>query len=96
MVGGEGNEGKTFFQNQIEEQYGKHRVCTVTLTAKSKDILHHMRKVVDIPTDIFMFNIEKNVNIDKIDYNLLENIKDGKAVATKFDTTIVRFTTPNV
>ena len=27
VVGEKGNEGKTFFQHQIEEQYGMHRVC---------------------------------------------------------------------
>ena len=35
-----------FFQNHIEEQYGKRQVCTMTLAVRSKDILHCMRKSV--------------------------------------------------
>ena len=46
VVGEQGDEGKDFFQNHIEEQYGKQRVCTMTLAARSKDILHCMRKSV--------------------------------------------------
>ena len=46
VVGEGGDEGKDFFQNHIEEQYGKQRVCTMTLAARSKDILHCMRKSV--------------------------------------------------
>ena len=68
----------------------------MTLTAKSSDLLHHMRKVVDIPTDIFLFNIPKGVHMENIDYTLLENIKDGEAVSAKYCTTVMTFTTPNV
>ena len=96
VVGGKGNEGKNFFQGQIRGQYGRHRVCKMNLKGKSKDILHHMRKVVDIPTDIFLFNIQKGVIMGDIDYTLLEDIKDGEALAEKYETMIVTFTTPNV
>ena len=37
-----GNEGKTFFQDKIEEQYGMHRVCTVSLTESSRNLLHYV------------------------------------------------------
>ena len=96
VVGGEGDEGKSFFQKHIEEQYGKQRVCKVTLAARSKDILHCMREVVDITTDIFLFNIPKGAIMGKIDCKLLENIKDGEAMAMKFKSRIMRFRTPNV
>ena len=68
----------------------------MNLKGIAKDMLHHMKKVVDIPTDIFLFNIAKGVNMEYIDYTLLEDIKDGEAVAEKYDTTIVEITTPNV
>ena len=96
MVGERGDEGKDFFQNHIEEQYGKQRVCAMPFAARSKDILHAMLQVVDITTDIFLFNIPKDVNTRNIDCKLLENIKDGKALAEKFVSKIVRFRTPNV
>ena len=94
MVGERGDEGKSFFQKQISGQYGRHRVLKLSLQGKSSDLLHHMKKVVDIPTDIFLFNVEMGVG--DIDYTLLEKIKDGEALARKYETTIVTFTTPNV
>ena len=96
VAGGKGSEGKNFFQNQIRGQYGRHRVCKLSLEGKSSDLLHHMREVVDFPTDIFLFNIEMGVYRGDIDYTLLEKIKDGEALAKKYVTSIVRFTTPNV
>ena len=44
VVGEKGNEGKTLFQDKTEEQYGMHRVCTMSLTESSKDIFHIMIK----------------------------------------------------
>ena len=95
VVGGKGNEGKNFFQGQIIDQYRKHRVYTLSLTANSSDLLHHMGGRVDIPTDIFLFNIEKGVSMENIDYTLLEKIKDGEAVSTKYNIMYMTFTTPN-
>ena len=96
VVGERGDEGKDFFQNHIEEQYGKQQVCAMPLAGRSKDILHCMREVVDITTDIFLFNIPKDVNTGNIDCKLFENIKDGKALTSKFASKIMRFRTPNV
>ena len=97
VVGEKGNEGKTFFQDKIEEQYGRHRVCTMSLTESSKDILHIMRKCVDTTTtDIFLFNIVKSVYTNDVNYKILEDIKDGKALARKFNSKMMRFKTPNV
>ena len=36
------------------------------------------------------------MNIGDIDYTLFEDIKDGEALAEKYETTIVEITTPNV
>ena len=54
MVGEKGNEGKTFCQDKIEEQYGRHRVCAMSLTESSKNLLHYLRGCVNITTDIIM------------------------------------------
>ena len=96
VVGGKGDEGKSFFMKKIRGKYGRHRVCVMNLKGKSKDILHYMKKVVDIPTELFLFNIPKGVNMGDIEYTLLEDIKDGDALAEKYETTIVEITTPNV
>ena len=73
-----------------------HRVCTMDFTESSRDLLHYMRGCVDIATDIFLFNIPKSADIENLNYSLLENIKDGKAMAGKYSTKKIRFTTPNV
>ena len=96
VVGRKGNEGKSFFQDRIEEQYGSHRVCTMSLTESSRNLLHYMRSCVDIATDIFLFNVPKSAEMDQAKFFLLENIKDGKAMAGKYTTKKMRFTTPNV
>ena len=46
IVGKNGNEGKPFFQDQIEEQYGLHRVFQMELAESTRNILQHMRKCV--------------------------------------------------
>ena len=94
IVGKKGNEGKTFFQDKIEEQYGLHRVFQMELAESSKNILHHMRNCVDMQTDIFLFNITKGVYINDVNYKLLERIKDGKALSTKYNTKKMIFKTP--
>ena len=42
VVGEKENEGKTFFQDKIEEEYGMNRVCTMSLTESSRNFLHYM------------------------------------------------------
>ena len=71
-------------------------MCTMSLTQSSKDILQNMKKWVDMQTDKFLFNIVKGVYINDVNYKLLEDIKDGKALATKYNSKMMRFKTPNV
>ena len=69
----------------------------MSLTESSEDILHIMRKCVDTTTtNIFLFNIVKSVYINDVNYKILEDIKDGKALARKFNSKMMRFKTPNV
>ena len=96
IVGKNGNEGKTFFQDKIEDQYGRHRVFQMELDESSRDILHIMKKCVDMQTDIFLFNITKSVYINDVNYKILEKIKDGKATSIKYHAKKMRFKTPNV
>ena len=96
IVGKNGNEGKTFFQDKIEEQYGRHRVFQMELDESSRDILHIMKKCVDMQTDIFLFNITKSVYINDVNYKILEKIKDGKATSIKYNAKKMIFKTPNV
>ena len=62
------------------------------LDESTKDILHIMKKCVDITTEIFLFNISKCVCINDVNYKILEKIKDGKATSMKFKTKKMRQT----
>ena len=83
VVGEKGNEGKTFIQDKIEEQYELHHVCSLYLTESSKNLLHYMQGCVDITTDIFLFNIPRCKYLSGDQYKILESIKDGKAMDGK-------------
>ena len=58
-----------------------------------------MQKVLDIPRDIFLFNVTGGGGrrTKRINYSLLENIKDGEeTVLVGNSVKRVRFTRPNV
>ena len=45
-VGEKGNEEKSFFQDKIEEQYGRHKVFQMELDETTKDILAYTLKQI--------------------------------------------------
>ena len=48
-------------------------------------------------TDIFTFNIGKdNTNMEDINYQVLEQIKDGRFVAAKFSSKEIKICKPNI
>ena len=96
VVGEKGDEGKTFFQDKIEEQYGRHKVFQMELDETTKDILAYMLRYVYIETDIFLFDIPISMHLSSEHYRLLESIKDGCGTSIKYNTIGKRFTTPNV
>ena len=96
LVGEKGNEGKTFFQHRIEQQYGEHRVFQTGLIHSTRDTLRIMKKYVYIETDIFLFDIPRSMHLSGEHYELFESIKDGCVTSIKYNTKNMRFTTPNV
>ena len=46
--------------------------------------------------DIFIFNIPRSFATEAVPYTLLEEIKDGQAISSKYDSKILRFKTPNI
>ena len=46
--------------------------------------------------DTFLFNDARSGQSEMRCYEVLENIKDGRAIASKYASDIVRFQTPNV
>ena len=96
IQGVRGNEGKTWFQNYLASFYGHARVVRLNLKMKTANVLHALTKRPLSTTDIFLFNEPRAVNNEACNYSILESIKDGTAVSSKYNNDIVTFKVPNV
>ena len=97
VVGRIGGEGKTWFQEFVESKFAWNRVINgMDIKLKKSSICHVLRKRPLTTTDIFLFNVGKANTFDDVNYEVLEKIKDGKLVASKYDSVELRFKTPNV
>ena len=95
--GTKGCEGKTWFQNYVESKYGWNRVVSgMDIKAKNSSICHALGKRPLTTTDIFLFNVGKANTMEEVNYEVLEKIKDGKLLASKYDSRELRIRTPNV
>ena len=95
IIGSKGNEGKSWFQGYLETFYGYARVVRLELSNTSPNILHALSKRPLSTTDIFLFNDTRATSSLSQNYSILENIKDGSAISTKYNSEIIRFKTPN-
>ena len=97
VVGRKGGEGKTWFQEFIASRFGWDRVvCGMDIKVKKASICHALRKRPLTTTYIFLFNVGKSFSFNDVNYKVLEKIKDGRILASKFDSMELRFKTPNV
>ena len=96
VVGIKGNEGKTWFQEYLETFYGYARVVRLDLKMKTANVLHVLTKRPLSTTDIFLFNEPRAINHESCNYSILESIKDGTAVSSKYNNDVMRFKIPNV
>ena len=76
VVGVDGNEGKSFFQRNICEEFGYSRVCRVELIY-AKDTFHIVGKEFSSNTYIFLFNLAICDYPSTEQYKLIESFKDG-------------------
>ena len=83
VVGKEGNEGKSFFQANIREEFTYSRVCALNLCENSRNTFHIIGKHCSKLTDIFLFNVGRGEYLETEQYKILEKIKDGKALDGK-------------
>ena len=95
VVGKEGAEGKTWFQEYLVNQEGPIRVFNSSITHKSESILHTLSKYQLSLVKIFIFNVSRSFKVEDIPYSIFEEIKDGKAVSPKYDSRQLRFNVPN-
>ena len=96
IIGQKGNEGKTWFQEYLESFDGYARVVRLDLKMKTANVLHELTKRPLCTTYIFLFNEPRAVNHESCNYSILESIKDGTAVSSKYNNDVMRFKIPNV
>ena len=96
VVGRNGAEGKSWFQKYLVQCFGSHRVFHTTIEKRSDGILHALSKRVIPLIDIFIFNIPRSFSSDDVPYNLFEQLKDGQAISTKYDSKVLCIKTPNI
>ena len=96
ICGRVGAEGKSWFQDYLEELYTPKRVFRSSIDAKKESILHSLSKRTLSIIDVFMFNIPRSFEVQNVPYTLFEDIKDGFSISTKYDSKQLRFNTPNV
>ena len=96
IVGRQGYEGKSWFQNYVEAYFGYHRVARVDLRIKHANVCNVLKNRSLATANIFLFNDSRSVSGEEINlYRILEDIKDGQATASKYDNKNIRFKTPN-
>ena len=97
VIGKRGNEGKSWFQSYVESYFRYHRVARFDLKSRAQDIFHALSRRALISTDIFLFNVARsNDSVNECSYSVMEAIKDGCATSTRYNSTLLRFKTPNV
>ena len=98
VQGAKCEEGKSWMQEYIEAKFGWERVmCGMDITMKKESIYHTIRSRPYMTTDIFTFNIGKDDrNREDINYQVLEQIKDGRFVAAKFSSKEIKICKPNI
>ena len=97
VIGKNGNEGKSWFQEFMESKFGWHKViCGMDIKMKKGSICHALRKRSLMSTNVFLFDVGKSKTFDEINYEVLEKIKNGRVVADKYNTEELKFHTPNI
>ena len=96
VMGKHGNEGKSWFQEYMESKFGWEKViCGMDIKMKKGSICHVLSKRSLMTTDTFLFDVGKANTDHGVNYELLEKIKNGRIVASKFDSKELKFNTPN-
>ena len=96
VFGKRGAEGKSWFQDFLELHFRHKAVFRTSMDTRKESILHSLSKRTISLIDIFLFNVPRSFESKDVPYTLLEDIKDGYSISTKYDSKQLRFNTPNV
>ena len=95
--GQHGNEGKSWFQAFVRSLYGFQKVACLDMKCRAVDSLLLLSKLPLVNMNMFLFNDTRAVSDDTEQcYHILEMIKDGRAVSSKYHTNVIQFRVPNV
>ena len=98
VVGKACGEGKTWFQKYLKSLFGTRRVVYgINIKANTPSICHVLSKQSLATADIFLFNIGKSKRSnDQVNYEVLEDLKDGDAFASKYNSQQLKIKVPNI
>ena len=98
VVGKACGEGKTWFQKYLKSLFGTSRVVHgINIKANTPSICHVLSKQSLATADIFLFNIGKSKRSnDQVNYEVLEDLKDGDAFASKYNSQQLKIKVPNI
>ena len=96
ICGKAGAEGKSWFQNYLEHYYTPNRVFRSPIDKNKESMLHSLSKKTLSLINVFIFNIPRSFYVDDVPYSLLEDIKDGFAISTKYNSKNLQFRKPNI
>ena len=75
---------------------GPKRVFQSNLEENGTAILHALSQQPTEIIEMFIFNVSRGVWQNDIPYQLLEQIKDGRTISTKYNSKILQFKSPNI
>ena len=96
IIGKDGNEGKSWFQKYLKNTYGSSKVFQAAIKKSADGVLHALSKRIVSLIDLFIFNVPRSYFMDDFPYGMLEELKDGNALSTKYESSILELNTPNI
>ena len=96
VCGKTGAEGKSWFQSYLQHYYTPKRVFRSPIDKNKESMLHSLSKKTLSLIDVFIFNIPRSFYVDDVPYTLLEDIKDGFGMSTKYNSKSLQFKKPNI
>ena len=98
VVGKSCGEGKTWLQKYIKSKFGVRRVVSgISIKSATASIYYCLTKQPLSTADIFLFNIGKAKKVGEVvNYEVLEDLKDGAAFSSKYNSQQLKIKTPNI
>ena len=88
-------EYATPIQRYLQNIRGPSRVFEVSIKKNSDAILHALSKRIVSLIELFLFNIPRSFNMEDFPYGFIEEIKDGNAISTKYNSSVLDIKIPN-